>query len=53
MVVGRTAMSSRPRSNGMTNCGVGHGLFPLLSPLALKVFDELLQRGEVTCTKKR
>jgi len=53
MVVGRTATLSRPTSNDMTNCGVGHGLFPLLSLLALKVFHELLEKGEFTCTKKR
>ena len=41
-VVGRTATSSRPTSNDMTNCGIAHGLFPLLSVPGLKVFDELL-----------
>jgi len=34
----------------MTDCGVGHGL---LSLLALKVFDESLQRDEVTSTENR
>ena len=53
MVVGRTASSSTLTSNDIANCGVDHGLFPLLSLLTLKVFDELLQRGEVTYTKKR